>query len=196
MILTNMKIGYARVSTRDQNLDMQFSALKNAGCEKIFSEKKSGIKERPVLQEAIDFLREGDCLVIYKFDRLGRSLRNLIEIIDGLNKRNIAVFSIMDNIDTSSPSGKLMMHIFAALAEFERDLIIERTQGGRKEAMKKGKKFGRPSGLPLDKMKACADLYKAGNTIKAIQAALNVKSKSTIYRWLEAEGIALKNKRE
>ena len=187
-----MNVGYARVSTRDQNLDMQFSALKNAGCEKIFSEKKSGIKERPVLQEAIDFLREGDCLVIYKFDRLGRSLKNLIEIIDGLNKRNIAVFSIMDNIDTSSPSGKLMMHIFAALAEFERDLIIERTQGGRKEAMKKGKKFGRPSGLPLDKMKACAALYKEGLTVVAIQQQLGIKSKSTVYVYLKKANVKLR----
>ena len=194
MILTNMKIGYARVSTRDQNLDMQLSALKKAGCEKIFSEKKSGVKERPVLQEALNFLREGDSLVIYKFDRLGRSLKNLIDIIDNLNKRSIAVISIMDNIDTSSPSGKLMMHIFAALAEFERDLIIERTQGGRKEAMNRGKKFGRPPGLPKNKMKACADLYIAGNTIPQIQAALGIKSRSTVYRWLESERVTLRTK--
>ena len=188
------KIGYARVSTHEQNLYMQLHALNEMGCDKIFSEKKSGIKDRPELKAAISYLREGDSLVVYKFDRIGRSLRDLLNVISSLNEKGIDVISIKDNIDTTSSSGKLMMHIFAALAEFERDLIIERTQGGRKEAMRRGKKFGRPKGLPRERTKACADLYRAGNSIQSIQAVLNIKSKSTVYRFLESQGVTLRRK--
>ena len=122
-------IGYARVSTREQNLDMQITALRKAGCEKIFSEKVSGVKERPVLKECLSYLREGDTLVVYKFDRIGRSLKDLVDIFADLNRRGIMLTSIEDHVGASSPSGKLMMNIFASLAEFERDLIIERTKG-------------------------------------------------------------------
>ena len=138
------KIGYARVSTKDQNLDLQIEELKKAGCMKIFSEKKSGKRERPELEAALDYLRPEDTFVVYKFDRIGRSLKDLLSRVSSLHERGIKIISIKDNIDTSSTSGKLMMHIFASLAEFERDLIVERTTAGRKAAMAKGKKMGRP----------------------------------------------------
>ena len=135
------KVGYARVSTREQNLDLQIEALKKAGCEKIFSEKKSGIRERPELEAALEYLRPEDTFVVYKFDRIGRSLKDLLTRVSSLHERGIKIISIKDNIDTSSTSGKLMMHIFASLAEFERDLIVDRTTAGRKAAMAKGKKW-------------------------------------------------------
>lgn len=136
-------IGYARVSTREQNLDMQITALRKAGCEKIFSEKVSGVKERPVLKECLSYLREGDTLVVYKFDRIGRSLKDLVDIFADLNRRGIMLTSIEDHVGASSPSGKLMMNIFASLAEFERDLIIERTKDGREEARRQGRSLGK-----------------------------------------------------
>lgn len=119
------RIGYARVSTKDQNLDLQLAELEKAGCEKVYSEHKSGIKARLKLAEAIKYLRKGDILVVYKFDRLGRSLSDLLNIISELHEKGVEIMSLKDNIDTSSTSGKLMMHIFASLAEFERDLIKE-----------------------------------------------------------------------
>lgn len=135
------KIGYARVSTKDQNLDLQLEALKEVGCEKVFSEKKSGLRERPQLEAALAYLRPGDIFVVYKFDRIGRSLKDLLNIVSSIHERGIQIQSLKDNIDTSSTSGKLMMNIFASLAEFERDLIVERTTAGRKAALGKGKKF-------------------------------------------------------
>lgn len=183
------KIGYARVSTRDQNLDLQLVALEKAGCEKVYSEHKSGLKARLELAEAIKYLRKGDTLVVYKFDRLGRSLRDLLNIISELHEKGVSIQSLKDNIDTSSTSGKLMMHIFASLAEFERDLIVERTQAGRKAAMAKGKKMGRPMLKRHTKAKATASLYKNGMTIDEIQKQLGIKSKSSVYRFLRIEGI-------
>lgn len=183
------KIGYARVSTRDQNLDLQLVALEKAGCEKVYSEHKSGLKARLELAEAIKYLRKGDTLVVYKFDRLGRSLRDLLNIISELHEKGVSIQSLKDNIDTSSTSGKLMMHIFASLAEFERDLIVERTQAGRKAAMAKDKKMGRPRLKRHTKAKATASLYKNGMTIDEIQKQLGIKSKSSVYRFLRIEGI-------
>lgn len=192
------KIGYARVSTRDQNLDMQLTALRQAGCEKIFSEKVSGVKERPILKECLDYLREGDILVVYKFDRIGRSLKDLVDIFSDLNKRGIMLTSIEDHVDASTSSGKLMMNIFASLAEFERDLIIERTQAGREEARRQGKCLGKKKGdgIKKDKVDACAALYRQGIAVEVIMQQLNIKSKSTIYRYLrmrQLEPIRRKN---
>lgn len=133
------KIGYARVSTKDQNLDLQLEALKEVGCEKVFSEKKSGLRERPQLEAALAYLRPGDIFVVYKFDRIGRSLKDLLNIVSSIHERGIQIQSLKDNIDTSSTSGKLMMNIFASLAEFERDLIVERTTAGRKQHWARGK---------------------------------------------------------
>lgn len=183
------RIGYARVSTREQNLDMQLAELERAGCEKIYSEHRSGVKQRLELAEALKYLRSGDTLVVYKFDRLGRSLKDLLDIISTLHDMDVSIYSIKDNIDTSSTSGKLMMHIFASLAEFERDLIIERTQAGRKAAMKRGKKMGRPKLKHNNRAKATAMLYEKGMGIEDIQKQLGIKSKSTIYRFLRMEGI-------
>lgn len=184
-----MRIGYARVSTREQHLDMQLSALTNAGCEKVYTEKVSGVGERTELKAVLQFLRDGDTLVVYKLDRLGRSMKNLLTIIEQLQEKNICLVSLKDNIDTASTTGKLVMHIFAALAEFERDLIRERTGEGRVAAMKKGVKFGRPKQQRNEKTTACAQLYKAGMTVPKIMLQLNIKSKSTVYRFLRMNGI-------
>lgn len=182
------KIGYARVSTKDQNLDLQLEALKEVGCEKVFSEKKSGLRERPQLEAALAYLRPGDIFVVYKY-RIGRSLKDLLNIVSSIHERGIQIQSLKDNIDTSSTSGKLMMNIFASLAEFERDLIVERTTAGRKVALGKGKKFGRPKIKRHTKAKATASLYKNGMTIDEIQKQLGIKSKSSVYRFLRIEGI-------
>lgn len=184
-----MKIGYARVSTTAQNLDMQIKALTDAGCERIFEEKVSGVGERVELNAALQYLRDGDALVIYKLDRLGRSMRDLLAIIEQLQQKKVSLVSLRDNIDTGSTTGKLVMHIFAALAEFERDLIKDRTSEGRAAAKKKGVKFGRPKEEHNEKAKACAQLYRGGMTVPQIMQQLSIKSKSTIYRFLRMEGI-------
>ena len=183
------RIGYARVSTTGQNLDMQIAALEKYNCDRIFVEKVSGVKERPELQVALKYMRAGDTLIVYKFDRIGRSLKDLVNIFADLQKRDITLISLKDNIDATTNSGKFMMNIFAALAEFERSIIIERCQSGRAEAKRKGKKFGRPMGIPKDKIVACSSLYKSGLTIEAIQQQLGIKSKSTVYRLLRLDGI-------
>lgn len=189
-----MKIGYARVSTRDQNLDMQLAALHEAGCEQIFSEKVSGVKERPELERCLQSLRSGDTLVIYKFDRLGRSLKNLVEIIDDLTRREVAICSIKDNIDATTATGRMMINLFAVLAEFERDMIAERCQAGRKAAKERGVKFGRKPGAKKiqEKAKAAAALYKDGMTIPAIMQQLGIRSRSTVYIYLQQEKVKLR----
>lgn len=190
------KIGYARVSTRDQNLDMQLAALHGAGCEQIYQEKVSGIKERPELERCLQSLRSGDMLVVYKLDRLGRSLKNLVEIIDDLTRRGVVITSIKDNIDASTATGRMMINLFATLAEFERDMIAERCQAGRKAAKERGVKFGRKPGAKKiqEKAKAAAALYKDGMTIPAIMQQLGIRSRSTVYIYLQQEKIKLRTK--
>ena len=191
-----MKIGYARVSTRDQNLDMQLSALHGAGCERIYQEKVSGVKQRPELERCLQSLRSGDTLVVYKLDRLGRSLKNLVEIIDDLTRRGVVITSIKDNIDASTATGRMMINLFATLAEFERDMIAERCQAGRKAAKERGVKFGRKPGAKKiqEKAKAAAALYKDGMTIPAIMQQLGIKSRSTVYIYLKQEKVKLRTK--
>jgi len=184
-----MRIGYARVSSRDQHLDMQLTALREAGCEQIYEEKVSGVDRREQLEKCLQYLREGDTLVIYKLDRLGRSTKDLLTIIEQLQAKNVSLLSLKDNIDTGSTAGKLVMHIFAALAEFERDLIKERTSEGRAAAKKKGVRFGRPKQERNDKAVACVQLYKGGMTIPQIMQQLAIKSKSTVYRFLRQGGV-------
>lgn len=191
-----MKIGYARVSTRDQNLDMQMTALRKAGCSSIYFEKVSGVRQRPELERCLQALRQDDTLVVFKLDRIGRSLKNLVEIIESLNERGIGLISIKDNIDASTSGGKLVMHIFASLAEFERDMIADRCQAGRQEAKKRGTKFGRKPGVPTDKVKACAALYKEGLTIRALQEQLGIKSKSTVYTYLKMANVKLRENKK
>lgn len=188
--ITMVKVGYARVSSREQHLDLQLTALKKEGCDKIFQEKVSGIiRKRPALEECLRYLREGDILVVYKFDRLGRSLKNLMEIFEELDKRKIALVSIKDGIDGSSTTGKLMMTIIAAIAEFERSVIRERSAAGLKEAKRQGKKLGRPKLRQTTKIDTCVTLYQSGQSVENIQFTLGVKSRSTIYRWLRLRGV-------
>ncbi len=187
-----MKIGYARVSTAAQNLDMQVSALTDAGCEKIYTEKVSGVGDRTELKNALKFLRDGDCLAVYKLDRLGRNMKDLLSIIEQLQQRNVSLVSLRDNIDTGSTTGKLIMHIFASLAEFERDLIKERSAEGRREAKKKGVRFGRPKQPKPEKANMCAQLYRNGNSVSAIMRTTGIKSRNTVYKYLRMEGIEIK----
>lgn len=140
-----MKIGYVRVSTNDQHLHMQEDALKNSGCAKIYHDIASGVKtDRPGLESALSHLREGDVLTVWKLDRLGRSIQHLIQIVKSLNDQGIGFKSLQENIDTTTSGGKLIFHIFSVLAEFERDLIQERTQAGLKAARARGRFGGRP----------------------------------------------------
>src|SRR5438105_4145918 len=143
-----MLIGYARVSTSDQTLNLQKDALENIGCTKIFTDVISGATtERQGLDEALSYVREGDTLVVWRLDRLGRSLKHLIETITNLNNRKIGFKSIQENIDTTTSGGKLIFHIFGALAEFERDIIRERTKAGLQAARARGRLGGRPKSL-------------------------------------------------
>lgn len=184
-----MKIGYARVSSSGQHLDIQRTALSEAGCEKIYEEKVSGVAHRGQLQECMQYLREGDSLVIYKLDRLGRSLKDLLDIIEQLQLKKINLVSLRDNIDTGSTTGKLALHIFASLAEFERDLIKERTEEGRREAKRKGVKFGRPVQPKPEKADICAQLYRNGNTVAVIMRTTGIRSRNTVYKYLRMSGI-------
>jgi DNA invertase Pin-like site-specific DNA recombinase len=181
-----MKIGYARVSTDGQTVDAQVDALKNAGCEKLFTEVASGAKrDRPVLMEAMAYLRptSDDVLVVYKLDRVARSLPHLIEIMNDLSGRGIGFQSLTEDINTSTPGGKLLFHIMGAIAEFERDLIRERTQTGLKAARAKGRIGGRPRRMTDDKITAVRELLASGTPVKDAAAAVGV-SVPTLYRWL------------
>src|SRR5215213_8415419 len=143
-----MQIGYARVSTDDQNLDLQRDALEKAGCERIFTDRVTGTKaERKGLTEALSHLRSGDTLIVWRLDRLGRSLRHLIDTVTDLQERGIGFKSLQESIDTTTSGGKLVFHIFGALAEFEREIIRERTQAGLTAARSRGKTGGRPKAL-------------------------------------------------
>lgn len=155
-----MIIGYARVSTQDQSLELQSDALKSSGCEEIFSEKVTGKqRERPELQNCLRMLRKGDVLVVWKLDRLARSLKDLVELITELESKNIGFRSVTESIDTTTPGGKLVFHIFGALAEFEHNLIRERTIAGLAAARARGRKGGRkPSMTSSDIRKATAML--------------------------------------
>lgn len=180
-----MKIGYARVSTADQSLDMQLDALQKAGCERIYTEKMSGAKDdRPELARALDNLRPSDSFVIYKLDRLARSTKKLIEVAEQLKDGGVEFVSIRDNIDTSTSTGKLMFGMLAVLAEFERDIIRERTMAGLESARARGRKGGRPSTDPK-KLKQAVSLYDSKNhTIAEIKELTGV-SAPTLYRELK-----------
>ena len=186
-----MLIGYARVSTQEQTLDLQKDALDKIGCIKIFSDVVSGAKaERTGLHEALEYVREGDTLVVWRLDRLGRSLKHLIEAITRLNNRKIGFKSITENIDTTTSGGKLVFHIFGALAEFERDIISERTNAGLSAARARGRLGGRPKAKMLDTSKKVAlaqSLYEnRNNTIDEICKTLNV-SRATLYRYIQTK---------
>ena len=181
-----MKIGYARVSTEDQNLDMQIDALKEAKCDHIYEEKISGkVNDRPALDKALNFMRKGDTLVVWKLDRLGRSLRHLIEVINNLMDDGMYFMSLQENIDTTSTSGKLIFHIFAALAEFEREIISERTKGGLKAARARGRFGGRPKKLNEEQAQMVKKMWKDHTiSIEEICRSFDI-SRSTLYLYLK-----------
>lgn len=184
-----MLIGYARVSTPSQNLDLQIRALKEAGCHKIFTDIASGAKaERPGLKDAEMVLREGDALVVWKLDRLGRSIQHLIESINTLKAKGIGFRSLQEAIDTQTSGGKLVFHIFSALAEFERDLIVERTSAGLQAARARGKQGGRPRVLDQSKdLRLLKQMHAdASYSIRDICKTLAI-SRSTFYRYLKAD---------
>ena len=154
-----MLIGYARVSTQDQHPELQLDALRAAGCEQTFHEKMTGkLAERPELDACLRTLRKGDTLVVWKLDRLGRSLKNLVEIIHGLEQRGVAFRSLTESIDTANASGKLIFHIFGALAEFEHSLILERTMAGLSAARARGRLGGRKTKLSANDVRKAAAL--------------------------------------
>ena len=190
-----MQVGYARVSTRDQHLTLQRDALRKAGCRQIYEEVVSGARaERPVLQQTLAHLREGDVLLIWKLDRLGRSLRHLIAVVTDLAERGIGFKSLQEHLDTTTSSDKLMFHMFGALAEFERDLIRERTQAGLVAARARGRRGGRPKGLSQQAAAtalAAETLYREGRlSVAQIAEQLRI-AKSTLYVYLRHRRVAI-----
>ncbi len=181
-----MLIGYARVSTLDQNLQAQEDQLRAAGCEKLFTDQVSGtVRERPGLSELKKVLRSGDTLVVWRLDRLGRSLPDLIEWVSYLEGEGVALKSLHESIDTSTSTGKLVFHLFGALAEFERNLIRERTLTGLAAARARGRLGGRPKALDSDQVQAMAQLYQQGEmTVEKICALFHI-SKPTFYSYLK-----------
>lgn len=181
-----MKIGYARVSTKEQEAYLQYDALNEAGCERVFEEKASGAqRDRPELKKAIEYLRPGDVLVVWKLDRLARSLRQLIETIEDLQERGIGFVSLTEGIDTTSAGGKLIFHIFGALAEFEREMIKERTVAGLNAAKARGRKLGRPAALTESQIKMARSMKAAGDHSNTEIAKQLGVSRATLYRYLQ-----------
>ena len=180
-----MLIGYARVSTHDQNLDLQLDALKAAGCKEVFQDKASGAKTaRPGLSKALAHIREGDTLVVWRLDRLGRTLRHLIETVTDLEEKGIGFRSLQESIDTTTSTGKLFFHVFSALAEFERNLNRERTQAGLKAARARGRKGGRPRKLDAAQTELLYHLYdERERPVREICRLLGI-SKPTLYDYL------------
>lgn len=183
-------IGYARVSTEDQTLDLQIDALGASGCSKIYTDKISGSQsDRPELAKALDYVRKGDTLIVWRLDRLGRSVRHLIEVVNSFEERGIGFRSLQETIDTTTSTGRLTFHVFAALAQFERDLISERTKAGLEAARRRGRVGGRRSVMSAEKQKVIRDLYedpKSELTVQQIADTVGV-SRATVYRHLAPE---------
>lgn len=181
-----MLIGYARISTDDQDLSLQMIALEQAHCEKIFTDRLSGSQsDRPGLNSAFSHLRAGDTLVVWKLDRLGRGVKSLIDMVTNMESQNIHFQSLTDQIDTSTPAGRFFFHVMASLAQMERELIIERTRAGLAAARKKGRIGGRKRRMTDSKIEAAKKLFEAGALPKDIANDLGV-SIPTLYRWLPA----------
>jgi DNA invertase Pin-like site-specific DNA recombinase len=180
-----MKIGYARVSTHEQNLDLQKDALKHAGCEKTYVDEVSGtVAKREGLEKAKEILRKGDVLVVWRLDRLGRSIRDLINWVEYLEDKKIGFQSLQESIDTTTSGGKLVFHIFAALAEFERNLIRERTKAGLAAARARGRLGGRKKSLNTKQRKRAVEMYNRKNhTIQEICEMMGI-SKPTLYAYI------------
>lgn len=179
-----MKIGYARVSTNDQNPNAQRDALKEAGCEKVITEKVSGAStRRPKLDTLLGSLDPGDVLTVWRLDRVGRSLPHLLDVVGSLKARGVGFQSLNETIDTTTANGELIFHLFAALTQFERSLIVERTQAGLVAAKKRGKRLGRPPALTKAQIGHARKLMDAGEGASAVAGTLGV-NRSTLYRAL------------
>jgi DNA invertase Pin-like site-specific DNA recombinase len=180
-------LGYARVSTIEQKARLQTDALKTAGCVRVWTDKASGtLDQRPKLTQVLDHLRPGDTLVVWRLDRLGRNLRHLIATVTDLSARQVGFRSLTEGIDTTTPAGRLIFHVFGALAEFEAALIRERTVAGLEAARARGHVGGRPRAMTPDKLAVARQLYNTGDhTLAAIAATIEV-SRSTLYRHLAA----------
>lgn len=182
-----MKIGYARVSTKDQNVDLQIEALKKVGCEKIYQEKISGAtKNRPELDKMLEQFRQGDELYVWRLDRLGRSLKHIIDLVLGLNDKGVIIKGISDGVDTSTSSGRLFLNIMASLSEYERELIRERTNAGLQSARARGRTGGRPKGFTketVSKLLIMRSVYRDySKTPEEIYKALGL-TRATFYRY-------------
>ncbi len=178
-----MHVGYARVSTEDQNLDIQLQKLKEAGCKRIFQEKVSGAhRQRPELAKMLEHIREADTIIVWRLDRLARSTRDLLEISDVIAQAGVGLKSLSEPwADTTTPAGRMVLTVFAGLAEFERELIKERTGTGRIAAMKRGVRFGRPAKLDAEKAALAARLIAEGRSVKEVAKTFGVH-KATLYR--------------
>jgi DNA invertase Pin-like site-specific DNA recombinase len=183
-----MLIGYARVSTADQTLALQQDALNKSGCDQIYTDTASGTAaERTGLEQALSHLRKGDTLVVWRLDRLGRSLRHLIETVTALDERGIGFRSITENIDTTTSGGKLVFHIFGALAEFERDINRDRTQAGLQAARTRGRLGGRPKTLATSKKVEMAKRLYASKSLSVLEICRSINiSRATFYRYIKA----------
>ena len=184
-----MKIGYARVSTGEQNLDLQLDALKQAGCEEIFTDKTSGAKsDRPGLEKAMGFVREGDTLIVWKLSRFARSLKDMIAKVTSLRDRNIGFTSLTENIDLTTKEGRFQFAVFAAMAELQREIIVENTQAGLRAARARGNYGGRKPALSSDQIQMASNLIKDKDIpVRQICETLNV-SRATLYRYVSPEG--------
>ncbi len=182
-----MRIGYARVSTHDQRLDVQHEALTRSGCDKVFDDTMSGkVTDRPGLQKALDILRKGDTFVVWKLDRLGRSVKQLVDLVSSFDKEGINFVSLTDSIDTSTPAGRFFFHVMASLAEMERELTVERTRAGLEAARARGRIGGRKRVMTDSKVDAAQKLLASGVPPREVASNLGV-SVATLYRWLPAE---------
>lgn len=181
-----MLVGYARVSTFDQSLDLQLSALNDVGCEKLYQDHISGTKtNRPGLNMALEVLRKNDTLVVWKLDRLGRTVKWLIDLVNQLHQKEIHFKSITDNVDTSSASGRFFFHVMASLAQMERELIAERTKAGLAAAKAQGRIGGRKRKMTQSKIESAKKLLASGVPPKDVAQDLGV-SIPTLYRWIPA----------
>ena len=183
-----MLIGYARVSTQDQNLDLQTEALTKVGCKKIYNDKISGSRaERPGLTKALEMLREGDTLVVWKLDRLGRSVKNLVDLVGELHQQGIQFKSLTDAIDTGTPSGRFFFHVMASLAAMERELTVERTRAGLEVVRQLGRKGGRRRQMTESKIESAKKLLANGVPPRDVATNLGV-SVPTLSRWIPPSG--------
>ena len=181
-----MRIGYARVSTEDQSLDLQLDALRQAGCERVFTDQASAVKpHRPGLSEARSHLREGDVLVVWKLDRLGRSVKGLVDLVGELAQQGVQFRSVTDGIDTTTPNGRFFFHMMASLAQMERELIAERTKAGLDAARKRGRIVGRKRRMTPSKIESAKHLLVGGMSPREVAKNLGV-SIPTLYRWVPA----------